>query len=213
MLLSRTASPSLHVIAERLKFKLVEWRWLTKEMGKIWFGDVFGNVPKPLLPLKKSHRNPTKHMPIGYWSLWGQPRSVTSGNLSWPWSSYDAISRVTSGHVLTPITSTIPIQVNRTTPICVFSRFRWNLGGSSYDVIYSWPDLPWLLFYQRLRQKCLISNVKIQRDTPNGVTSSSEKQKHQPPPLANVNIAENKRLCIFPVLGVQLHQEAKHQTL
>ena len=28
--------------------------------------------------------NPTKHMPIGYLSLWVQPRSVTSGDLSWP---------------------------------------------------------------------------------------------------------------------------------
>ena len=95
--------------------------------------------------------NPTKHMPIGYWSLWGQPRSVTSGDLSWPWNSYDAMSRVTSSHVLTPFTSTIPIQVNRTTPSCVFSRFRWNLVGgcSSYDVITSWPNQTWPMFFTK----------------------------------------------------------------
>ena len=87
--------------------------------------------------------NPTKHMPIGYLSLWVQPRSVTSGDLSWPWHSSGVMSRVTSSHVLTPISSTVPIQVNHTTPSCVYSRFRWNLveGCSSYDVITSWPDL------------------------------------------------------------------------
>ena len=89
--------------------------------------------------------NPTKHMPIGYMSLWVQPRSVTSGDLSWHWNSSGAMSRVTFSHVLAPISSTIPIQVNRTTPSCVYSRFRWNLveGCSSYDVIASWPDLTW----------------------------------------------------------------------
>ena len=93
--------------------------------------------------------NPTKHIPISYWSLWGQPRSVTSGDLSWPWNLYHAMSRVTASHALTPITSTIPIQVNRTTPSCVFSRFRWNLveGCSSYYVITSWPDLTWPVFF------------------------------------------------------------------
>ena len=72
--------------------------------------------------------NPTKHMPIGYLSLLVQPRSVTTGDLSWPWPSSGAMSRVTSSHVLTPISSTIPMQVNRTTPSCVYSRFRWNLA-------------------------------------------------------------------------------------
>ena len=92
--------------------------------------------------------NPTKHMPIGYWSLWGQPRSVTSGDLRWPWNSCDARSRATASHVLTLITSTIPIKVNRTTPSCVYSRFRWNLaeGCSLCDVITSWPDLTWRFF-------------------------------------------------------------------
>ena len=32
--------------------------------------------------------NPTKHMPIGYLSLWVQSRSVTSGDLSWPWNHW-----------------------------------------------------------------------------------------------------------------------------
>ena len=93
--------------------------------------------------------NTTKHMPIGYLSLWGQPRSVTSGDLSWPWTPSGAMSRVTSSHVLTPISSTIPIQVNRTTPSCVYSRFCWNLveGCSSYDVITSWPDLTQPIFF------------------------------------------------------------------
>ena len=99
--------------------------------------------------------NPIKHMPIDYLSLWVQPRSVTSGDLSWPWNSYGTMSRVKSSHVLTPISSTIPIQVNRTTPSCVFSRFRWNLVGgcSSYDIIASWPDLTWPNFSLKVAQK------------------------------------------------------------
>ena len=49
----------------------------------------------------------------------------------------------TSSHILTPISSTVSIQVNRTTPTCVYSRFLWNLveGCSSYDVITSWPNV------------------------------------------------------------------------
>ena len=118
-------------------------------------------------------------MPVGYLSLWVQPRSVTSGDLIWPWNLYGAMSRVTSSHVLTSISSTISIQVNRTTPNCVYSRFRWNLveGCSSYDVITSWPDLTWPdhFFHQKLRKRCPISYGKFQRDSPNGVASSSEK--------------------------------------
>ena len=122
--------------------------------------------------------NPTKHMPIGYLSLWGQPRSVTSGDLRWPWNSCGAKSRVTASHVLTPITSTIPIQVNRTTPSCVYTRFRWNIaeGCSLCDVITSWPDLTWPnFFHQKLRKGRPISYGKFQRDTPIGLASSSEK--------------------------------------
>ena len=113
---------------------------------------------KEFLRLWMNHRirfstsgNPTKHMPIGYLSLWVQPRSVTSGDLSWPWNSFGAMSRVTSSHLLTPISSTTPIQVNRTTPSCVYSRFRWNLveGCSSYDVITSWPALTWPNFFTK----------------------------------------------------------------
>ena len=133
-------------------------------------------------------------MPIGYWSLWGQPRSVTSGNLRWPWNSCDVRSRVTASHVLTPITATIPIQVNRTTPSCVYSRFRWNLaeGCSLCDVITSWPDLTWpIVFHQKLRKGRPISYRKFQHDTPNGLASSSEKLRggciNSPPPLARVN--------------------------
>ena len=64
-------------------------------------------------------------------------------------------SWVTASHALTPITSTIPIQVIRTTPSCVYSRFRWNLveGCSSYDVITSWPDLTWPFFLPKVVQK------------------------------------------------------------
>ena len=117
-------------------------------------------------------------MPIGYLSLWVQPRSLTSGDLSWPWNFSGTMSRVTSSHVFTSISSTIPITVNRTTPSCVYSRFRWNLveGCSSYDVITSWPDLTRPnFFHQKLRKRCPISYGKFQRDSPNGVASSSEK--------------------------------------
>ena len=130
---------------------------------------------------------PTKHMPIGYLSLRVQPRSVTSGDLNWPWNLSGEMSRVTSSHVFTPISSTIPITVNRTTPSCVYSRFRWNLveGCSSYDVITSWPDLTRTnLFHQKLRKRFPISYEKFQRDSPNAVASSSEKLMgglHQPP--------------------------------
>ena len=112
--------------------------------------------------------NPTKHMPIDYWSLSGQLRSVASGDLRWPWNSCD----------VTPITSTIPIQVNRTTPSCVYSRFRWNLpeGCSLCDVMTSWPDLTWpIFFHQKLRKGLPISYRKSQHDSPNGLSSSSEK--------------------------------------
>ena len=131
--------------------------------------------------------NPTKHMPIGYWSLWGQPRSVTSGDLRWPWNSCDASSRVTDSHLLALITSTNPIQVNRATPSCVYSRFRWNLaeGCSLCDDITSWLDLTWPnFFHQKLRKGRPISYRKFQHDTPNGLACSSEKVMgglHQPP--------------------------------
>ena len=117
--------------------------------------------------------NPTKHMPIGYWSLWGQSRSVTSGDLRWPWNSCDARSRVIDSHVLTPITSTIPIQVNRTTPSCVYSRFRWNLaeGCSLCDVITSWPDLT-NFFTKSCAKDSPISYRKFQHDTSNGLACS-----------------------------------------
>ena len=128
----------------------------------------------------------TKHMPIGYWSLWGQPRSVTSCDLRWPWNSCDARSRATASQVLTPITSNVPIQVNPTTPSCVYSRFRWNLaeGCSFCDVITSWPDLTCPIFSQKLRKGRPISYRKFQHDTPNGVACSWEKLMgggHQPP--------------------------------
>ena len=141
-------------------------------------------------------------MPIGYWSLWGQPRSVTSGDLRWPWNSCDARSRVTASHLLTLITSTNPIQVNRTTPSCVYSRFRWNLaeGCSLCDVITSWPDLTWPnFFHQKLRKGRPISYRKFQHDTPNGLACSSEKLmgggciNPPPPPLARVK--EHLILC------------------
>ena len=150
--------------------------------------------------------NPTKHMPIGYWSLWGQPRSVTSGDLRWPWNSCDARSRVPASHVLTLITSTIPIQVNRTTPSCVYSRFRWNLaeGCSLCDVITSWPDLTWPnCFHQKLRKGRPISYRKFQHNTLNGLACSSEKLMggglHQPPPppLARVKIFRRNRWYFY----------------
>ena len=112
----------------------------------------------------RTSANPTKHMPIGFWLLWVQPRSVTSGDLRWPWNSCDARSRITASHVLTLITSTIPIQVNRTTPSCVYSRFRWNLAEGYFlcDVITSWPDLNWPnFFHQKLRKGRPISYRKF----------------------------------------------------
>ena len=152
--------------------------------------------------------NPTKHMPIGYLSLRVQPRSVTSGDLSWPWISSGAMSRVTSSHVLTWISSTIPIPVNRTTPSCAYSRFRWNLveSCSSYDVITSWPDLtrPNFFFHQKLRKRCSISYWKFQRDSPNGVAFSSEKLMGgcmNPPDRASVNPRPDGPLDIPPSDG------------
>ena len=71
-----------------------------------------------------------------------------------------------------------PFKVNRTTPSCVFSRFRWNVvrGWSSYDVIPSWPDLTWPFFFcQKLREICTINYGKIKHDIPKSVASSSEK--------------------------------------
>ena len=59
--------------------------------------------------------NPTKHMPIGYLSLWVHPRSVTSGDLSWPWNSYGTMSRVAWSCIDTNLIN-YPIQINRTTP-------------------------------------------------------------------------------------------------
>ena len=152
--------------------------------------------------------NPTKHMPIGYWSLWGQPRSVTSGDLRWPWNSCDARSRVTASHVLTLITSNIPIQVNGTTPSCVYSRFRWNLAeGCSLcecDVITSWPDLTWpIFFYQKLRKWRPISYRKFQHDTPNGLACSSEKLMGgyiNPLPLHWRGLTGNKIVRYLPLI-------------
>ena len=45
--------------------------------------------------------------------------------------------------------------VIRTTPSCVFSRFRWNPveGCSSYDVITSWHDLTWPNVLPKVAQK------------------------------------------------------------
>ena len=98
--------------------------------------------------------NPTKHMPIGYLSLWVQPRSVTSGDLSWPWPSSGTMSRVTSSHVLTPISSTIPIQVNRTTPSCVydFAEILRRLFLLWRHNFVTWPD-PTKFFSPKVAQR------------------------------------------------------------
>ena len=131
--------------------------------------------------------NSTKHMPIAYLSLWVQPRSLTSGDLSWHWNWSGAMSRVISSHVLTSISSTIPIHVNRTTPICVYLltiSLKSCRRLKSYDVIPSWPDPTWpLFFYQKLHKRCSISYGNFQHDSPNGVPSSLEKLMwlHQPP--------------------------------
>ena len=154
VLLSRTASPPLAVIAITVKIQICRMTMIGQgDGGRSGLETFLGTM---------NHRfstsgNRTKHMPISYLSLWVQPRSLTSGDLSWPWYSSGAMPRVTSSHVLTPISSTIPIQVNRTTPSCVYSRFRWYLveGCSSYDVIFSWPDLNWPnCFHQKLRKGC-----------------------------------------------------------
>ena len=148
MLLSRAASPSLAVIAVTVKIQL-------GRMTMIDLGDekevVWGCFWEQWTTNSDSAPQEAPHMPIGCWSLWGQQRSVTLGDLSWPWNSHDARSRVTASPILTPIISTIPIQVNRTTLSCVYSLFRWNLaeGCSSYDVITSWPDLTWPNFFAK----------------------------------------------------------------
>ena len=66
----------------------------------------------------RSSGNPTKHMPIGYWSLWGQPMSVTSGDLRWPWNSYmmqgqgsQVVMYWHQSHQLSPFKSIAPRQV------------------------------------------------------------------------------------------------------
>ena len=95
--------------------------------------------------------NPTKHMPIGYLSLWVQPRSVTSGDLSWPWPSSGAMSRVTSSHVLTPISSTIPFksiasrQVAFTHDFAEILRRLFLLWRHNF---VTWPD-PTNFFHQK----------------------------------------------------------------
>ena len=150
-------------------------------------------------------------MPIGYWSLWGQQRSVTLVDLSWPWNSHDARSRVTASPILTPIISTIPIQVNRTMPSCVYSRFRWNLaeGCSSYDVhnFVTWPDLT-NFFHWKLRKRRTISYGKFQHATQIGVAFSSEKLMGDcinppPPPLARVKTDFCPKLWIRPRNEIQ----------
>ena len=143
MLLSRTASPSLAVIAVTVKIQIGRMTMIGQGgWGKTGLETFLGTMNHKFR--FSTSGNSTKHMPTGYRSLWGQPRSVTSSDLSWHWNSYDAMSRITSSHLLTPITSTIPIQVNRTTPSCVFSRFRWNLvGGCSSWRPTSWPGLTW----------------------------------------------------------------------
>ena len=66
----------------------------------------------------------------------------------------------------------------RTTPSCVYSRFRWNLVEGNLVLLWrhnfvTWPDLT-IFFCQKLRKRRPISYGKFQRDTPNGVASSSE---------------------------------------
>ena len=101
------------------------------------------------------------------------------------------MSRVTSSHVLTPITSTIPIWVNRATPNCVFSRFRWNLDGgcSTYNIITSWPDLTWPFFNHKFRKRCPMSYKKISARYSKRMASGPENLKGvaSTPPLARVN--------------------------
>ena len=146
-------------------------------------------------------------MPIGYWSLWGQPRSVTSGDLRWPWNSCDARSRVTASHVFTLITSTIPIQVNRTTPSYVYSRFHWNLakGCSLCDVITSWPDLTWPIFFspkvaQRTPHKLWKISAWYSKRFGVQLRKTHGGGLHQPPPppLARV---KRRKLAISRTVG------------
>ena len=127
VLLSRTASPSPAVIAVTVKIRVGRMTVIgPRGWGRSGLETFLGTMDHRFR--FSTSGNPTKHMPIGYLSLWVQPRSVTSGDLSWPWPSSGAMSRVTYSHVFTPISSTIPIQVNRTTPSCGYSRFRWNLA-------------------------------------------------------------------------------------
>ena len=108
--------------------------------------------------------NPTKHMPIGYLSLWVQPRSLTSGDLSWPWNSSGAMSRIISSHVLTPISSTIPIQVNRTTPklrlLTISPKSCRRLFLLRHHNFVTWPD-PTIFFSLKVAQKIPLKLLKI----------------------------------------------------
>ena len=155
-------------------------------MGKKWFGDVFGNnVPQIRF---STSGNPNKHMPIGYRSFWGQQRSATLVDLSWPWNSHDARSWVTASPIshqsyqLAPFKSIAPGHAKLR-----LLTISLNLaeGCSSYDAITSWPDLTKFCFHQKLRKRRPISYGTFQHDTPNGVASSSEKLMgvHHPPPL------------------------------
>ena len=123
VLLSRTASPSPAIIAVTVKIQIgrmtvighgdVEEVVWTRFQGQ-WTTDSDSapqETPLNICRLVICHCEVNR-------GQWHQLTLPSSG----------AMSGVTSSHVLTPISSTLPIQVNRTTPSFVYSRFRWNLA-------------------------------------------------------------------------------------
>ena len=142
VLLNRIVSPSLAVIAVKVKIQIGRMTTMDKRDGEevVW-GCFGGNEPQ----IQIQHLRNICRLAIGHCVVnRGQWPQVTLVN-----PETHMMQGQGSQIALTPITSTIPIQVNRTTTSCIFSRFRWNLVGgcSSYDVITSWPDLAWSIFF------------------------------------------------------------------
>ena len=122
--------------------------------------------------------NSTKHMPIGYLPLWVQPRSVTSGDLSWPWNSSGAMSRVTPSPCIDTNLINYPhSSQSHHAKLCLLTislkSCRRLLVLWRHNFV-TWPD-PTNFLHQKLRKRCPISYGKFQHDSQNGVAPSSEK--------------------------------------
>ena len=89
-----------------------------------------------------------------YLSLWGQPRSVTSGDLSWPTLIWRNI------HVLTPIYQLSPFKSSHHAKLRLFTiSLKSCEGCSSYVNRETWPDQ---IFFMK---GCPISYGKFQHDS------------------------------------------------